>query len=204
MEKILKGGRVSDLDLRNLDDAVIRLESVKPPVGAVPGKGVEGGAPNMERNIYVLRFDSGGGTERQVQLLKLQREILKNQLILLKTLGTIANYQVLLGTRTARVENTMRDITLGMKASGSEMQKVLGETAGTSAKMTDVASTTSDMAVELKDVSKNIKDVESTIDNVDMMIGKMSGKMDSMASDTERGMKKMSSEIESGSSRSSE
>lgn len=200
VEKVLRGERVNDLDLKNLDNAVIRLETGGPGSGLGAGKGVEappgdGRAP--QRNVYILRFDSGTGGERQVQVLRIQREILKNQLVLLKSLSTIANYQVNLGTRTARVENIMRDMTLGMKASGSEIKKVAGDTAGTSAKMTDVASTTTDMAAGMKDMAKNIGEIEGAIGNVDSMIQKMASSIESQGDATERGMKKMGGNIES-------
>lgn len=191
VEKVLKGGKASDLDLKNLDGAVIKLEAASPAGGMQSDRGVEAGAPGLQKNIYILRFDAGGGGEQQLQLLRLQREILKNQLVLMKTMSTIANYQVMLGTRTARVESTMRDMTLGMKSSATEMHKVRGDTAGTNAKVTDIASTTTDMAEEVKEISKNIDDVESSIESVDVMIGKVSDKMDSQSDDMERGFKKL-------------
>lgn len=194
VEKVLRGERVNDLDLKNLDNAVIRLETGGGGNGLDAGAGVEGAAGDgrgAPRNVYILRFDSGAGGERQIQVLRIQREILKNQLVLLKSLSTIANYQVSLGTRTARVENIMRDMTLGMKSSGSEMSKIAGDTAGTSAKMTDVASTTTDMASGMKEMSKNIGEIEGAIDNVDLMIRKMAGGIESQGEETQRGMERM-------------
>ena len=198
VEKVLRGERVNDLDLKNLDNAVIRLETGGGGNGLGSGKGVEASAGDgrgAPRNVYILRFDSGAGGERQVQVLRIQREILKNQLVLLKSLSTIANYQVNLGTRTARVENIMRDMTLGMKSSGNEIKKVAGDTAGTSAKMTDVASTTTDMASGMKEMAKNIGEIEGAIGNVDSMIQKMASSVESQGDATERGTKKMGRDI---------
>lgn len=197
VEKVLRGERVDDMDLKNLDNAVIRLESGGGGSGI--GAGVEASAGDGRggpRNVYILRFDSGAGSERQVQVLRIQREILKNQLVLLKSLSTIANYQVSLGTRTARVENIMRDMTLGMKSSESGMRKVAGDTAGTSAKMTDVASTTTDMAAGMKEMSQNINEIEGAIGNVDSMIEKMARSVESQGDETQRGIKRMGRRIE--------
>ncbi len=186
VQKILKGERVSDLDLKNLDDAVIRLEAASPGVDLKTGKGVEEKAA-PRRNMYMLRFEAGSGN-RQLQMLRIQREILKNQLILLKSLSALAGHQVLLNTRTARVENTLRDMTLGMKASSMEMGKVMGETASTNAKTTDIASTTTDMAKTMEVMAKNIEEIEDTMKDVDLTIGKMSEDMGGSFEGLERSM----------------
>lgn len=199
VQKILKGERVSDLDLKNLDDAVIQLDTVSPDVGLKTGKGVEGGPEEKagpQRNVYILRFDAGGGGDRQLQLLRIQREILKNQLILLKSLGALAGHQVLMNTRTARVENTLRDMTMGMKASSREMTRVLGETASTNAKTTDIASTTTDMAQTMEAMAKNVEEIESAMKDVDMEIGKMSKDMSSSFYDIDRTLKRAASDAE--------
>jgi len=195
VEKVLRGGQPNELDLKKLDNAVIRLETQSPENGVRTSRGVEGVGSSLQKNIYVLHFDSGGGGEQQLQVMGFQKEILKNQLVLMKTLNTIVNYQLLLGSRTARVENTMRDMILGMKSSASEMQKVRGETSSTGAKVTDIASTTTDMSVELKDMSKNIEEVEGSIQNVDAMMEKMGDKVDGMAFDTKHDMRKMRSDL---------
>jgi hypothetical protein len=200
VERVLKGERVSDLDLKGLENAVIRLESSGPAAGLQTGTGVEGTPGekmNVQRNIYILRFDSGGGAERQIQLLRIQREILRNQLVLLKALNTVATHQALLGTKTARVENTMKDMVLGMKASRSEMHKVRGETAGTGAKVTDIAGATADMSVSLTDMAKSIDDIEGTIKDVDVEIARLAGSVEDQGSAMQRGMKKMGKGIES-------
>lgn len=199
VEKVLRGERVSELDLKGLDNAVIRLETASPAGGLGTAEGVEAsseGGRAAPRNVYILRFDSGASGERQLQVLRIQREILKNQLVLLKSLSTIAGYQANLGTRTARVENIMRDVTLGMKDSGTAIQKVAGDTAGTSAKMTDVASTTSDMAEGMKEMAKNIDDIEGAISNVDSMISKMASSIESQAFDEQRERRKMGRDLE--------
>ena len=201
VQKILKGGRLSDLDLKNLDDAVIQLETVSPDAGLKTGKGVEGGPEEKagpRRNVYILRFDAGGGGDRQLQMLRIQREILKNQLILLKSLSALAGHQVLLNTRTARVENTLRDMTLGMKASSREMTRVLGETASTNAKTTDIASTTTDMAKTMEAMAKNVEEIESAMKDVDLEISKMSKDMSSSSYDVERSMESAARDAEGG------
>lgn len=195
VENIIKGGQLNERDLKKLDNSVLRLEAQSPENGFRASKGIEGVGSSLQKNIYILRFDSGGGGEQQLQVMGFQKEILKNQLVLMKTLNTIVNYQLLLGSRTARVENTMRDMILGMKSSASEMQKVRGETSSTGAKVTDIASTTADMSAELKDMSKNIEEVEGSIQNVDAMMEKMGDKVDSMAFDTKHDMSKMRSEL---------
>jgi len=192
VERILKGDRVNELDLKNLDEAVIRLESVGPQ-GEV--KTEAPGAPAPQKNIYILRFTTGGSDERQLQILRIQRAILKNQLVLLKSLSTIANHQVLLGTRTARVESAMRDVTLGMMSESSEMKKVRGETASTGAKVTDLAGTTTDMTDELKVMAKDINELEGTLGNVDSMIGKLSEGMEDQGSEIARGMRNMGDNV---------
>lgn len=199
VEKVLRGERVSDLDLKGLENAVIKLETTDAGGDLKAAKGVEAPAAEkfgVQRNIYILRFDSGAGPERQLQLLRIQREILKNQLALLKALNTIASYQALLGTRTARVESSMRDITLGMKSSRGEMHKVRGETSATGAKMTDVARETANMSETLVDMAKDIDDIEGAIQSVDVQISKLVDAASDQASATERGMKRMGRGIE--------
>jgi hypothetical protein len=201
VQKVLKGERLSDLDLKNLDDAVIQLETGSPDVDLKKGKGVEERPeekPGMRRNVYILRFDAGGGGDRQLQMLRIQREILKNQLILLKSLGALAGHQVLLNTRTARVENTLRDMTLGMKASGREMAKVMGETASTNAKTTDIASTTTDMAKTMEAMAKNVEEIESAMKDVDLEIGRMSKEMGGTFYDIEHSMERAQVDAEGG------
>jgi len=195
VEKLLRGERIGELELKNLDDAIVRIE----PAGGGGGISVPrengGGA---SRNVYILRFDSASSGERRIQLLGLQREILKNQLVLLKSLSAIANYQVNLGTRTARVENIMRDVTLGLKDSGVEIGKIAGDVAGASAKMTDVASASADMAEEMKKMARSIDDIEGAIDNVDSMIRRMASGIESQAFSDGVAMRKIGRDIESG------
>lgn len=198
VERILKGERVTDADLKNLDKAVIRLETAAPGAGLDTGKGVEGDrgeAAARQRNLYILRFDSGGSDERQLHLLRIQREILKNQLILLKSLNAIANHQVMLASRSARVENTMRDITLGMKASSREMARVLGETSSANAKMTDVVTTTVDMAKTVEEIAKGIDDIESSMKSMDIEMSKMADNSAGSLSDFSRDMRRMARDI---------
>ena len=195
VEKLLRGERIGELELKNLYDAIVRIE----PTGGGGGISVPrengGGA---SRNVYILRFDSASSGERRIQLLGLQREILKNQLVLLKSLSAIANYQVNLGTRTARVENIMRDVTLGLKDSGVEIGKIAGDVAGASAKMTDVASASADMAEEMKKMARSIDDIEGAIDNVDSMIRRMASGIESQAFSDGVAMRKIGRDIESG------
>ena len=195
VEKLLRGERIGELELKNLDDAIVRIE----PAGGGGGISVPrengGGA---SRNVYILRFDSASSGERRIQLLGLQREILKNQLVLLKSLSAIANYQVNLGTRTARVENIMRDVTLGLKDSGVEIGKIAGDVAGASAKMTDVASASADMAEEMKKMARSIDDIEGAIDNVDSMIRRMASGIESQAFSDGVAMHRIGHDIESG------
>ncbi len=118
--------------------------------------------------------------------------------MLLKSLSAIANYQVNLGTRTARVENIMRDVTLGLKDSGVEIGKIAGDVAGASAKMTDVASASADMAEEMKKMARSIDDIEGAIDNVDSMIRRMASGIESQAFSDGVAMRKIGRDIESG------
>lgn len=180
VDKILRGEHVSQADLKSLDKAVIRLETTGMEQGVKINRGVEtapGEGVNIQKNVYILRFDTRGGGESQLHVLKLQREILKNQLFLLKTLSTMTKHQVMLATRTARVDSRVRDMTMGMKSSQKEMKRVRGETASTGAKVTDVELTTMDMAECLEGVAKNIEDIEGVIGGVEMMIDDMSGDM---------------------------
>ncbi len=199
VEKILRGERVDESDLKNLGNTVVRIDAPDNPGGIGAGRGGESGAGPAAgpRNVYILRFDSEAGGERQVQVLRIQREILKNQLVLLKSLSAIAGYQVSLGTRTARVENIMRDMTLGMKSSGGELKKIAGDAAGTSSKMTDVAATTADMAAGMREMSRNIGEIEGAIDNVDSMIRRLASSVESQGDDMLGGMRKMGRDIES-------
>jgi|LAHU01.1.fsa_nt_gb methyl-accepting chemotaxis protein len=195
VERLLRGERISELEMKNLDNAVIRIEPGAGGGGIAVPRENGGGAP---RNVYILRFDSASSDERQIQLLRLQREILKNQLVLLKSLSAIANYQVNLGTRTARVENIMRDVTLGLKDSGVEIRKIAGDVAGTSAKMTDVANTTADMAEEMRKMARSIDDIEGAIDNVDSMIRRMSSGIESQAFSDGVAMRKIGRSSDAG------
>jgi uncharacterized protein YoxC len=199
VERILRGGKVADEDLKSLDKAVIRLETGGPEASISMERGVEGEPKerlNIQRNLYILRFDTDGANERRLRVLQFQRKILKNQLALLKALNVIAKHQVRLASRTARVENKMRDMTLGMKVSSKEMDRVRGETASTGAKVSDIAYTTSEMMETLDEMAKSIDDVESAIEGVDIEIGDLSKSIESTTFDISRGMKDLGGKIE--------
>ena len=183
VSKIVKGGKVSDDELRKLDRAVIRLESDASAGGIRVERGVEGPPGEgfrVQKNIYILRVGKGDDERQRLRMLLLQKEILKNQLFLLKALTAIARHQSAVGTRVARVESRMRDMTLGMKSSRRQMLKVRGETAGTAACTKDINRTTVAMARTLEDVEKQIEDLSGTLTNVDMMLGDVSESIEEM------------------------
>lgn len=198
IELLLRGGLAGADDLVRLNDAAAGFGGGAP--GISPARGVEGpaaGAP-LPGNVYILRVEGAGDAERQIHLLQTQREILRNQLILLKALGAIANHQALLGSRTARVENIVRDVVLGMKSSRGETHKLVGEVAGTAARVTDIAGTTAEMSVTMKEIGKGIRGVEGTIKDMDVMIERLALNVRDQASALDDGFRMMERRMEDG------
>jgi len=177
-----------------LEETVIRIDTIAPENVIVREKGIET-EPRKEnvirRDIRLYGPDTAKTREQQLQVLRMQQEILKSQRVLLTSLGAIAGHQALMDSRSARVESATRDATLGMKGGASEMQKLRGEAAATNAKVTDVNRTTMEMAEDVKKMAKNIEEIEDTLNNVEAMIGKLSENTEDSSSDLKKGMKRL-------------
>lgn len=183
VKSILRGGEMSGDEIEKLSGAMVTFDTAGDERGVGLDRGVESGpgeGPEAPRNIYMFRFETGGDEERHLQVLRLQRELLKNQLSLLKSLTPIVRHQAKLGIRLAGVDNRMRDMTMGMKSSQREMVHVRGEVGSTAAKVTDIDRTTMAMAETLEEIEKSIDDLSGTLMDVDMMIGDMAGDIKDM------------------------
>lgn len=194
VQKLLKGEPLDSPEIGRLEKALIRLETAAAKGGVDSGGGKEGPAtegPLPARSVYLLNFSTGAGDERDLRMLKMQREMLKNQLTVMRSLNAIADGQVGAGSRTARLESGTRDMTLGMKSSAAETRKLAGDAASTLAKVNDVDRITADMAMQMKEMQKTLEGIEHEIANMEAKTRKAAAAQASSADDAIRQMRKM-------------
>jgi hypothetical protein len=199
VERILRGEKISEEDLKELESAVIVLESAGKAPGLRAGPDVEAQAGQelpLQKNVYVLRFDAAGDTGYQDDMLRIQNALLQNQLALLRAMGATAAHQAFLGTKAARLESAMADGKLQMKSSARETERLRGETAATGAKAADIARSTADMSEQLVKMQKDIHGIEGSMAGVEIAVDRLKDSVEDQVSSMGREIKKQLKKME--------
>ena len=126
------------------------------------GEGAETGPG--EKKVYLLKLDTG--EVPRSELLTLQKQMLQNQLVVLKVLGVIVKHQEALSQRLARSENVSRELLSGMKDAGYGVDMTRADVAGTSARTADIAEMSRQISDEVEDIQDQLSDIEAEIGDI--------------------------------------
>ena len=146
------------------DDAGSRESAVLGGGEGPQGSAVSGdielpGAP--ERRIYILKMESRA--EQTKELLELQRNLLKNQLMVLRVLGIIGMHQEAMGQRLSRTENINRELLSGMQDTNRGVETARADISSTLAETTDISEMTEELMIEIEEMQEQLEDIDSGI-----------------------------------------
>ena len=172
IDKALRG---EDVGAYTLQKALIRIEQGASAPELNAGLGVEEGAaaPAAETNVFILGFGDDCGAAEELEVLKLQREALSNQLMLIRSVRELVDRQLSLGARSARIEGAARDVHAGMIASHEEVDALRGESAGNSIRASVLAEGTVRRAETMRKVAKALSETTDTLQDCEMEVHEM-------------------------------
>jgi len=174
--KILKGEPLTSPDLVSLRQATVQIEELQPAPGLRIDRGIENAElPDLAvgRDIGIYRYNTGKSDDKDIEMLKMQAEILQGQIGLLRSVGALVAHNAILGARSGRIESGMRDMTSSMKSDARELQKVRGEAAATNGRVTELGEDTTDMAQVIQKMSKSIEELEHNSKDMEIEIGEL-------------------------------
>jgi hypothetical protein len=178
IEELLRGARTGGPGSKNLERAIIQHDTGFTGPGVKTGSADEGGpaeGKSFQKNVYIMNVNTAGGAEQRLQALQMQKQMLQNQLMVLKAMGAAANSGARLGARTGRIESAAKDMAMGMKSSSAETARVMGEAAATNAATSDVARSTAEMSQAVDTMSKTIEEIEGAIKDLESDLGHAAG-----------------------------
>ena len=164
VKKLVSGQEFSREDLRKLDSTAI---SVGSRAVTIPGPGdveISPGEKGSEKRIYLLKMESR--SEQAKELLELQRNLLRNQLMVLRVLGVIGKHQGVMGRRLSRTENSNRELMTGIQDTSRGVDMARTDVASTLAETTDISEMTEELTIAVEEMQKQLEDVETGIDGL--------------------------------------
>ncbi|MFH1038688.1 MAG: hypothetical protein V1789_08500 [PVC group bacterium] len=132
------------------------------PGGRYPGREIA--EEGVEKKIYLLKLDSGKAPDRE--MLELQRNLLSNQLAVMRVLGVLGEHQGMLGNKLARMENLNRDTALGLTDNGVGIDAARIDMASNLAETADVSEVTASIHQEVLEIQKQLSNIEVALDGI--------------------------------------
>ena len=180
VRRLVSGREMSGMGLREPDGGVIRVENSKagtPVSGYLEISPAEDGA---EKRIYVLKMESR--SEQTRELLEMQRNLLRNQLMVLKVLGVIGKHQGVLGRRLSRTENLNRELLGGMQDTSRGVDMARTDIASTLVETTDISEMTEELTLAVEEIQKQLEDVETGISDLQDTTNEILGTVENIES----------------------
>ncbi|MDP8246620.1 MAG: hypothetical protein P9M00_00610 [Candidatus Tritonobacter lacicola] len=164
VKKLASGQELSREDLRKLDSTAISVESRAVSTAGPGDVEIFSGEKGPEKRIYLLKMESRD--EQTKELLELQRNLLRNQLMVLRVLGVIGKHQEVMGQRLSRTENSNRELMTGMQDTSRGVDMARTDIASTLVETTDISEMTEELTLAVEEIQKQLEDIETGIDGL--------------------------------------
>ena len=164
VKRLASGQELSREDLKKLDNGLIGVETravSTPGVGDIEIPPVEDGE---QKRIYILKMESRTGPTKE--LLELQKNLLRNQLMVLRVLGVMGKHQEVMARRLSRTENLNRELLTGVKDTNRGVDMARTGIASTLGETTDLSEMTEELTVAVKEMQKQLGDIETGMSDV--------------------------------------